>query len=121
VTSCTVRSAELRGELDKEDRVLIFGEPYEAGNDTVIVTVVRKGWRTDSEHPVGIYTIRADSTTWTPAVDTSRHAVIGVCTGFVAAAIAVTALLRRPPWPDMTERVMIALAQGRRARRRLDS
>lgn len=98
--------------------MLIFGEPYEAINNTVIVTVARKGWGTRYEHPIGIYTVRADSTTWTPAVDASQVALIGVCTGFVAAAISTIAVLRRPPWPEMTERVMIALAQARLADRR---
>lgn len=90
--------------------MLVFGEPYEAGDGTVIVTVSRKG------RAVGIYTVRAEGTTWTPAVDSSRYMVIGVCTGFVAAVIGTLAILRRPPWPEMTERVMIALAEARRGR-----
>ncbi|TQC49586.1 hypothetical protein EEB14_09050 [Rhodococcus sp. WS4] len=98
--------------------MLVFGEPYEASNGTVIVTVSRKGWGRRPECPVGIYTISAEGTTWTPAVDISRHALIGVCTGFAAAVIGTLAVLRRPPWPEMTERVMTALAEARGAERR---
>lgn len=55
---------------------------------------------------------------WTPAVDASRVAMIGACTGFMAALLATVAVLRRPPWPDMTERVMRALAEARIAESR---
>jgi hypothetical protein len=88
---------------------LVFSEPYEASNGTVIVTV--SGGRGGS--PVGVYTITADGTTWTPAVDAGRLALIGVCTGFVAALLGTVAVLRRPPWPELTERVMVALAEAR--------
>ena len=67
---------------------------------------------------MGIYTVSAEGATWTPAVDASRHALIGVCTGFAAAVIGTIAVLRRPPWPEMTERVMTALAQARIAESR---
>ena len=93
--------------------MLVFGEPYEAGNGTVIITVSRSGWGRRPECAVGIFTVSAEAATWTPAVDVSRHALIGVCTGFAAAVIGTVAVLRRPPWPEMTERVMIALAEAR--------
>lgn len=76
----------------------------------MIITVSRTGWRSGVANPVGIYTVRADGTVWTPAVDVSLHTLIGVCTGLLAAVIGVSAVLRRPPWPEMTEKVMVALA-----------
>lgn len=88
--------------------MLTFGEPYEASNGTVIVTVTRRG------RAVGIFTVTDQGTSWTPAVDNSRVRLIGVCTGFVAATLATLAVLRKPPWPEMTERVMLALAAARR-------
>jgi hypothetical protein len=98
--------------------LLVFGEPYEASNGTLIVTVSRKGWGDRPAHPVGIYTVCAQGTSWTPAVDTSRLALIGAATGFAAAVISTMAVLRRPPWPEMTERVMTALAEARKAQGR---
>ncbi len=95
--------------------MLIFNEPYEAGDGTVIVTVSRMGWWDRPGHPVGVYTIHAGTTTWTPAVDVSRHRLIGACTGLLAAVIGVLAVLLRPPWPEMTERVMVSLANSRAA------
>lgn len=98
--------------------MLIFGEPYDAGNGAVVITVARRTWPGRSEHPIGIYTVRSDSTTWTPASDGDRIALVGVCTGLVAALIGTLAVLRRPPWPEMTERTMIALAHARIAESR---
>jgi hypothetical protein len=95
--------------------LLIFSEPYEANDGTVVVTVARTGWRDGPGHPVGVYTIHAGNVTWTPAVDVSRHRLIGACTGLLAAVIGVLAVLRKPPWPEMTEKVMVALAQNRAA------
>lgn len=100
---------------------MVFNEPYEATDGTVVITVSRTGWRAGVTHPVGVYTVRAAGTTWTPAVDTSRHALIGVCTGLLAAVIGVCAVLRRPPWPEMTAEVMVALAHNRGLAKRLGS
>jgi hypothetical protein len=99
--------------------MLVFNEPYQASDGTVVVAVSRTGWRNHPGHPVGVYTIHAGSTTWTPAVDASRHRLIGVCTGLLAAVIGVLAVLRRPPWPEMTEKVMVSLAHSRAAGERL--
>jgi len=94
---------------------LIFSEPYQASDGTVVVTVSRTGWRNHPGHPVGVYTIHAGTTTWTPAVDASRHRLIGVCTGLLAAVIGVLTVLRRPPWPELTEKVMVSLALSQAA------
>lgn len=91
--------------------MLSFGEPYETTNGTVIVTVSRKGWGNRPERPLGLYTVRADgTTTWTPAAETGVPMLILACAGFVAAVLSTAAVLRRPPWPELTERVMTALA-----------
>jgi hypothetical protein len=95
--------------------MLIFEEPYEASDGTVVVAVCRTGWRNHPGHPVGIYTIHAGTTTWTPAIDGSRHRLVGVCTGLLAAVIGVLAVLRRPPWPELSEQVMVSLAHSRAA------
>ncbi len=95
--------------------MLSFGEPYETTDGTVIVTVSHKGWGKRPERPLGLYTIRADGTTWTPAAQPDRPMVILACAGFLAAVLSTAAVLRRPPWPELTERVMTALAQTRRS------
>lgn len=89
-----------------------FNEPYETSNGTIIITVTRTGWR-GTVRPIGVYAISSTGTEWLPALDSSRHALIGVCTGFVAALLATFAVARRPPWPDLTPEVMRALAASK--------
>jgi hypothetical protein len=89
---------------------MIFGDPFEASNGTVIITVSSTGGRA-----VGIYTVTAEKATWTPAVDVNRTALIAACTGFAAAVLATAAVLRRPPWPELTERAMIAISEAKGA------
>lgn len=97
--------------------MVVFSEPSETSNGTVIITVTRTGWR-GVEHPVGVYAITASGTEWLPALDSNRHALIGVCTGFVAALLATVAVARRPPWPNLTPDVMRAIADAKRESRR---
>ncbi|MFW0788127.1 hypothetical protein [Gordonia sp. CPCC 205333] len=98
--------------------MLIFSEPYEATNGTVVITVTRTGWRSGVEHPVGVYSVSSTGTQWLPAVDANRHALVGVCTGFVAALLGTIAVVRRPPWPNLTPEVMRAIAAAKAAESR---
>jgi hypothetical protein len=79
---------------------MIFSDPFEASNGTVIITVSSSRGRA-----VGVYT------------DNSRVALIAACTGFVAAVLGTAAVLRRPPWPDLTERAMAAISEAKFAAR----
>jgi hypothetical protein len=36
------------------------------------------------------------------AVDANRIALIGVITGLISAVLACVAMVRRPPWPDLS-------------------
>ncbi|ATY09458.1 hypothetical protein CU254_02415 [Amycolatopsis sp. AA4] len=96
--------------------MLVFGEPYETSQGTVLITVARQGRRGGPGRAVGLYAINKDGVTWTPAVDQGRISLIAVCTGFVAAALSTLAVVRRPPWPDLTERAMIAQARNGKPR-----
>src|SRR5271156_1306953 len=39
---------------------------------------------------------------WVPAIDSNRIALIGIITGLISATIGTLAVLRRPPWPDLS-------------------
>ncbi|SEF37858.1 hypothetical protein SAMN05421837_11635 [Amycolatopsis pretoriensis] len=48
--------------------------------------------------------IRDGQAKWEPAVNANRVALLAVCTGLIAATLGTLAVLRRPPWPDLTGR-----------------
>jgi hypothetical protein len=52
--------------------------------------------------PVGVFVVHGGTARWVPAIDTNRIALIGVITGLISAVLASMALLRRPPWPDLS-------------------
>jgi hypothetical protein len=78
----------------------VYGEPYRTADGATIFTVakVRGGTTT----PVGMFVVRGDGASWVPAVDANRIALIGVITGLLSAVITCLAVLRRPPWPDLS-------------------
>ncbi|UOX91335.1 hypothetical protein MUY14_12170 [Amycolatopsis sp. FBCC-B4732] len=73
----------------------LFGEPHEAQDGTTVIPVSR---------PVGVFTIREGEVKGEPAVDATRVALPAVTTGLVAATLGTLAVLRRPPWPDVSLR-----------------
>jgi hypothetical protein len=78
----------------------VYGEPYRTSDGATVVTVakVRGGTAT----PVGVFVIQGNEASWVPAIDANRIALIGVITGLLAAVITSLAVLRRPPWPDLS-------------------
>jgi len=82
----------------------VYGEPYETADGAVVIPVSRVG--VASAKPVGVYVLRNGETTWHPAVDHTRIALMGGTVGLVAAAFSTLALVRRPPWPDLSIRVL---------------
>jgi hypothetical protein len=88
----------------------VYGEPYQTPDGATIITVTKVRTRGRSGEagedlvaaPIGIFMLRGEEARWVAAVDTDRVALIGVITGFVAAVIGTLAVLRRPPWPDLS-------------------
>jgi hypothetical protein len=78
----------------------VYGEPYRTADGATVITVakVRGGTAT----PVGMFVVRANKASWVPALDANRIALIGVITGLLSAVITCLAVLRRPPWPDLS-------------------
>lgn len=82
----------------------VYGEPYETAGGTTVIPVSRVGLA--SARPVGVFVLRDGETSWHPAVDHTRIALMGGTIGLVAAAFSTLALVRRPPWPDLSIRVL---------------
>ncbi|VFA96578.1 hypothetical protein [Nocardia cyriacigeorgica] len=87
------------------DSTLIYGEPYETADGATLITVAQRyGRYAPGVRPVGIFTIRDGAAVWTPAVDVNRIALLGECMGLLSVVIVTLAVLRRPPWPDLSRR-----------------
>ena len=84
----------------------VFGEPYDRPDGTTVIPVARiTGGSHPKAKPLGVFVVREGETTWTPVVDRTRVALLGTLVGLVAAGLATGAMLRRPPWPDVTVHV----------------
>jgi len=95
----------------------VFGEPYETVGGSTIITVARvRNWRGVTSSPVGVFVIHDGTVTWKPAADATRIALLGEFIGLASAVIATLAVLRRPPWPDLSAATigLLSQAKGRR-------
>ena len=56
----------------------VFGEPYDRADGTTVIPVARiTGGKHPKAKPLGIFVVRDGETTWTPAVDRTRVALLG--------------------------------------------
>ena len=78
----------------------VYGEPYRTADGGTVITVAKV--RAGTATPVGVFVVHDGTASWVPAVDVNRVALIGVITGLIAAALGSLAMLRRPPWPDLS-------------------
>jgi hypothetical protein len=104
---------KLRESLDSivpdPSAATIYGQPHETPDGATVLPVARVRGRKGSPdtdlrlmaRPVGVFVIKDGEATWTPAVDSTRIALVGALTGLIAATFATVAMIRRPPWPDL--------------------
>ncbi len=78
----------------------VYGEPYRTADGGMVIPVAKV--RAGSPTPLGVFVVHGGEARWVPATDTNRIALIGVIAGLISAVIASVALLRRPPWPDLS-------------------
>lgn len=78
----------------------VYGEPYPIADGGTVITVAKV--RAGNATPVGVFVVHGGDVRWVPAVDSNRIALIGVITGLISAVLASIAVLRRPPWPDLS-------------------
>lgn len=84
----------------------VFGEPYDRPDGATVIPVARiTGGNRPKATPLGVFVVREDEATWTPVVDRTRVALLGALIGLVAAGLAAGAMLRRPPWPNVSIQV----------------
>ena len=81
----------------------VFGEPYDRPDGATVIPVANvRGGRRPRATPLGVFVVRDGKASWTPAVDGTRTALLGGLIGLIAAGLATAAVLRRPPWPDIS-------------------
>lgn len=78
----------------------VYGEPYRTADGGTVITVAKV--RAGTSTPVGVFVVHGGTARWVPAVDADRIALIGVITGLISAVLACVAMVRRPPWPDLS-------------------
>lgn len=82
----------------------LFGEPYQTPDGTTVIPVSKVRHRRDGgrvTRALGVFVIKDGASTWVPAVDATRIALMGELIGLIAATLATVAMIRRPPWPDL--------------------
>ena len=77
-----------------------YGDPYRTADGATVIPVAKV--RAGTATPLGVFVVRGDTARWVPVMNSDRLALIGVVTGLLSAVIASAALLRRPPWPDLS-------------------
>ena len=83
----------------------VFGEPYETPDGITVIPVARVSDRFGSRAaPVGVFVIHDGKVTWQAAIDDTRIALLGELIGLAAAVLGTLAVVRRPPWPDLSRR-----------------
>jgi hypothetical protein len=95
---------KIPGSLDElptnGTRGRVYGEPYRLADGGTVITVAKV--RAGTSTPVGVFVVHDGTARWVPAIDANRIALIGVITGLISAVLASMAVLRRPPWPDLS-------------------
>jgi hypothetical protein len=97
----------------------VYGDPVVTANGDTVVPVSRHGLF-GTVRPVGVFLVHDGAVTWSAATDTTRVLLLAEVIGLATAVIGTLAVLRRPPWPELTPPGLEALAkvQAARSRRR---
>ncbi|RMI31692.1 hypothetical protein [Nocardia stercoris] len=89
--------------------VPVFGEPHRTDTGVTVITVTSPGGWLRPDRPLGILVIADGEPTFVPTADDTRVARLGIAVGLVAATFGAAAVLRRPPWPDLSAKGLAAL------------
>jgi hypothetical protein len=87
------RGIQALDDAGSTERVIVDG-------DATVIPITRGRGR--STRTIGALVVRDGNATWVPTIDQERLMMIGALTGLAAATLACLAVLRKPPWPDVT-------------------
>ncbi|MCW2686339.1 MAG: hypothetical protein JWR37_1229 [Mycobacterium sp.] len=95
----------------------VYSEPYQTPDGSMVIAATRiRGRSFGNKHgaddvgssvefratPVGVFVIRDGNAKWRPATDGTWTALMGEFIGLASAVLALLAVVRRPPWPDVS-------------------
>lgn len=103
-------------EFPAVDDSLMYGTPHQTPDGSTVITVSKPSFFRGVPRPIGVYVIHEGKVKFEPVMDGTRIALMGELIGLVAAGFATAALLRRPPWPDMSFHSTVKEARFPRAR-----
>jgi hypothetical protein len=90
---------------------IVYGEPYTTADGTMVITVAKVRSRSRGPEgapletlarPQGVFVVKDGHAQWCPAFNADRASTLGILTGLLAAVLGLVAIIRRPPWPDLT-------------------
>lgn len=90
---------------------IVYGEPYTTADGTLVITVAKvrtRGSGADGApletraRPLGVFVVKDGNAQWQAAFNADRASTLGILTGLISAVLGLAALIRRPPWPDLT-------------------
>ncbi|MBB4854796.1 hypothetical protein HNP40_002188 [Mycobacteroides chelonae] len=94
-----------------DSKSVVYGEPYTTADGTMVITVAKvrsRGRGPEGEpletlaRPLGVFVVKDGDVQWCAAFNADRASTLGIATGLVAAVLGLVAIIRRPPWPDLT-------------------
>ncbi|NKY86394.1 hypothetical protein [Nocardia veterana] len=80
----------------------IYGDPYRTPEGATVIPVTRPGGRWRRARPLGVFVVADGKASWHAVTNDTAIALLGITVGLVATALSLTAVVRRPPWPDVT-------------------
>ena len=83
----------------------VYGTPYRTAEGVTVIPVTRPGGRMRRARPLGVFVIGEGKATWHAVTDDTAIALLGIFVGLLATTLSLIAVIRRPPWPDVSIRV----------------
>ncbi|MFF4022183.1 MULTISPECIES: hypothetical protein [Nocardia] len=87
------------------DDSAVYGTPYQTPEGATVIPVTRPGGKFRRARPLGVFVIQDGNTGWHAVTDDTAIALLGIFVGLVATTLSLIAVVRNPPWPDVTIRI----------------